>query len=388
MSVLKPTTIALLLLSGSALAHEGMPLPVDNRLHAWADLRLRDGNDGEFAVPGFMLNGGPAANGLALAGSGIALQVAVPEQGLSAWLEAGLHGDHVHGGGEGLELEQAWVARRDGDWTLVAGRQFVTLGLRNASHGPAADFPEPSLAWRVFADGNLRDDGVALRHGGDGVVLGAGLWQGAFPAGGAGSDGQEAASLHLDGHASLAGGRLLWRLSGLAARAALREDARYADGHSHDPFTPALPRTWFSGDSWLGTAGVQWTADDGDLALLGEVFARREKGSVRSLTQLADYEGTQSGVHAEVLWSPVARWRLGLRQAALAADNSLAGAGAATLATLTGLQTAGNPLETTLLVERRLDGNQLLRLQWTTTDQVIAGDSLLLQYAWQWQTPL
>lgn len=378
-----------------AEAHDGMTLSRSNDVRIDVDVRAVARDDEAYAwqAPGFMAGGeiGPDARGLSLAHAGAALRLYDADTGLYGLLEASGHGSDHHGSsGGGIELEQAWGAREFDRLTVLVGRQFAPLGMRNTAHGVAATFPEASLAYRVFLGDHYLDDGIALRWRlGPQWSLGAGAWRGAFPAGGIDADGNDAVTAHLDGHFMLAGGgRVLTRLSVLAAQAALRYDERFEPGHSHDPFTPAPVLTYFSGDSTLGVASLQWFSAGSTVELLGEYFARRESGDVRNLTQQAGYDGDQSGLQAEILWMPATNWKLGLRHVALTADNALTGPGAATLASQSGLATAGNPAETALVLERRLDARQLLRLQVIDAGAVRAGDTLLLQYAWQWQRPL
>lgn len=391
--------LAPVLLSAVAEAHDGMTLSRSNDLTIAVDVRAvaRDENAYAWQAPGFMAGGeiGPDARGLSLAHAGAALRLYDADTGLYGLLEAsghaGHHGSDHHGSsGGGIELEQAWGAREFDRLTVLAGRQFAPLGLRNTAHGVAATFPEAALAYRVFLGDHYRDDGIALRWRlGPQWSLGAGAWRGAFPAGGIDADGNDAFTAHLDGHFMLAGGgRVLTRVSVLAAQAALRYDERFEPGHSHDPFTPAPALTYFSGDSTLGIASLQWFSAGGALEVLGEYFARRESGEVRNLTRQAAYDGDQSGLQAEILWVPAANWKLGLRQVALTADNALTGPGAATLASQSGLATAGNPAETALVLERRLDARQTLRLQAIDGSEVAAGDTILLQYALSWQRDL
>lgn len=389
-----PLMLATALLAAVAEAHDGMTLNRSNDLTIEVDVRAvaRDEQAYAWQAPGFMAGGevGPDARGLSLAHAGAALRLYDADTGLYGLLEASGHGSDHHGSGGGIELEQAWGAREFDRLTVLAGRQFAPLGLRNTAHGVAATFPDASLAYRVFLGDHYLDDGIALRWRlGPQWSLGAGAWRGAFPAGGIDADGSDAFSAHLDGHFMLAGGgRVLTRVSVLAAQATLRYDERFEPGHSHDPFTPAPVLTYFSGDSTLGIASLQWFSAGGALEVLGEYFARRESGEVRNLTQQADYDGDQSGFQAELLWQPAANWKLGLRQVVLTADNALTGPGAATLASQSGLATAGNPAETALVLERRLDARQSLRLQAIDGSDVAAGDTILLQYALSWQRDL
>lgn len=393
--LLFPLMLATVLLAAVAEAHDGMTLGRSNDVTIDVDVRAvaRDEEAYAWQAPGFMAGGeiGPDARGLSLAHARAALRLYDADTGLYGLVEASGHGSDHHGSSSGgIELEQAWGAREFARLTVLAGRQFAPLGLRNTAHGVAATFPAASLAYRVFLGDHYLDDGIALRWQlGPQWSLGAGAWRGAFPAGGIDADGNDAYTAHLDGHFMLAGGgRVLTRVSVLAAQAALRYDERFEPGHSHDPFTPAPVLTYFSGDSTLAVASLQWVSAGGALAVLGEYFARRESGEVRNLTQQADYDGDQSGLQAEILWVPAANCKLGLRHVALMADNVLTGPGAATLASQSGLATAGTPAETALVLERRLDARQTLRLQAIDGDEVAAGDTILLQYALSWQRDL
>lgn len=375
----------------AAFAHDSMTLPVANKVRVDAALQAvaNDALPTDYAVPGFMPGGeiGPAENGLSLAEASVLLQWHDADRALSGELEAGMHGG---GHNDSVEIEQAWIASGHGPLTVLAGRQFAPLGLRNTQHGTDAAFPESSLAYRVFLGDHYRDDGLALRvQAGESWLFGAGIWQGAFPAGGIDASGFDALTAHADRQFAFSGGsRLLTRFSLLAARAALRYDERVDSGHSHDPFVTAPEPVYFSGDSTLAIASLQWLDGGGRHELLLELFGRIEDGEVRDLNQLADYQGSQSGLQAEWLWAVADGWRLGLREVLLGADNEVAGPGAGTVAAQAGLLTDGDPRETSLVVERRLDDRQTLRLQVVDSTDITAGDLVLLQYAFRWEHAL
>lgn len=382
--------IAAALLPSLAAAHGGMDLPTENRVGIDASLLAvsRDDGGGEYVVPGFVPGGeaGPPANGLSLSEAGVYLQWHDAEHALSATIEAAAHGGgHADAHGGGVEIEQAWVAQQHGRYTALLGRQFAPLGLRNMEHGVAATFPETSLAYRVFLGGHYRDDGVALRvQLGQDWLLGAGTWRGAFPAGGEAADGVDAFTAHLDGARDFAGGgRLLARLSLLATRAAGRYDEHAAQEHSHDPLAPAP--VYFSGNALTGIASLQWFSAQERATALLELFARREDGDLHDDALEAVYDGEQAGVQAELLWSPVSRWRVGLRQVVLGSDNIVTGAGAATLAAHAGLLAADNPTETSAVLEWRPDAWQTVRLQWVGSEGIEGGDLAILQYAFHWE---
>jgi len=379
-------------------AHEAAPgAGKENAFAVFADLRQlrRDKSPLAFAAPGFMTGGdiGPDTAGLSLAHAGAQVSLHSANNGIYGVLEASAHGHH--GGTAALTIEQAWIARDNGNVTLTLGRQFAPLGLRNAVHGVSAAFPDPALAYRIFLGDHYLDDGALLQwHADDAVTIGLGSWRGSFPAGGINSDGNAAFTAHIDGKFTLENALAMKaRLAVLAAQADLRYDERFDPGHSHNPFVAAPTLTYFSGDSTLAIASLQWLAPDDGLEILGEYFLRDESGDVRNLTQQAVYDGTQSGMMAEALWSPAMlsatrAWSFGLRYTVLHADNTLTGPGAATLAAQSGLAAGGNPSETSAVIAWRMDERQVLRLQACKTGDVAGGDSVILQYAMNWSVPL
>jgi hypothetical protein len=395
---LTPTLLLALTLfsAGNAHAHDDHAhdnhAPPENTpltLSLFADIRQawRDESPLAFAVPGFMPGGdiGPDARGLSLAHAGMLL--AARHEQLAAALEINAHAHH--GGDNTLMLEQAWIRQTHGSIAVTAGRQFASIGLRNHAHGASAAFPDAGLTYRVFLGDHYIDDGVALAWDGQRAFsAGVAAWQGTFPGGGIGNDGNGAWSLHLDARAKPSADiRVQARLSLLAAKASLRYDERFEPGHSHNPFVTAPTLTYFSGDSTLGIASLQ--LDAGHLQLLGEFFLREEDGQVRNLTQQAAYSGEHTGVSTEALWfsEPGKRqpgWHLGMRYSTLAASNALTGPGAATLATQSGALAAGQPAEVSLVLGWHPDSRQVLRLQVSEGGDYSGGDAVLLQYAVQW----
>lgn len=222
------------------------------------------------------------------------------------------------------------------------GRDTVRMGATLDGAGHFDRFSQTPLAKRGVLDDQWIDDGASLRWQREDMERGLrglelGLWRGhAFPGGPTG-----ALVPTLRAH----GGWDHWDLQLFASH--LEPEARGsamqsvgAEGHAHgslDCRESLAQRVCFDGRSELLGASLRWDRDDGRLSLALAGLARRESGTLYSLSSTADYRATTAGWWADLAWSPWQDWTLALRGERLAASNRLNGAGATQLAREAGL---------------------------------------------------
>jgi len=286
----------------------------------------------EYALPGFQLGAeaGLPAEGFTLDETEIIASANVDHL-FAAQTTLALHdaGDETE-----IELEEAFVD----PLALPAGlggrfgRFYSDIGYLNRFHPHAWDFRDNPLAYRAFLGGQYGDDGVRLNWIAPTdiyLALGAERLAGNnFPAGHSQRTLGDVQSLYLklggdvgDSHAWQAGLSGLWL------------DAHDRESGGHAPAGEDVAAVSFSGDSTLAIADLVWRwAPHGNprqrnLKLQAEFFYRDESGEVTvspgAAPGLLDYDGTQKGWYAQVVYQFIPRWRLGLRYDWLSADNDL-----------------------------------------------------------------
>ena len=291
------------------------------------------GNDPDgYAIPGFMLGAetGPGTRGLSLGESELIVSANVDDL-FYGQFTAALTPENE------MDVEEAYVQTLGlaHGLSLRAGRFFSAIGYLNSQHPHAWDFVDTALAYRALLANQYGDDGVRLSWVAPTdlfVELGGEWLRGEnFPAGGAASNGQGAATLfaHLGGDV---GASHAWRagLSFLRARSEGRESGAI------DTAPDA-----FSGDSRVAIADLVWKwSPDGNprqtnFKFQAEFLWRDEDGdftsdvnSVNGPAVTDTYRATHSGWYAQAIYQFMPQWRAGLRYDQLRAQEIVAGVNA------------------------------------------------------------
>ena len=290
----------------------------------------RDPDD--YALPGFQLGGeaGLPAEGLTLDETELILSASV-DQLFYGQTTIGLHDD---GDETEIEVEEAYIdaLAMPAGTGLRFGRFFSNIGYLNRVHTHAWDFRDAPLVYRAMLGKQYADDGIQLswlaptdfyfRVGGE-TLRGD-----HFPAGEAKDTLGNSQSLYIK-----LGGDVGASHSWQAGLSHLWVDAvnRDSDGHSHGEGESANDS--FTGDSDLLIADFVWKwAPHGNptyrnLIFQTELFYRDEDGrdefSEDGDTAVLDYDGTQKGLYAQLVYQFRPQWRIGTRYDWLSADNNL-----------------------------------------------------------------
>ena len=227
--------------------------------------------------------------------------------------------------GGGADVEEAYfqtLAMPLG-LTVKAGRFFSGIGYLNQFHTHHDDFIDRPLPYRAFLNTQFGDDGVQLKWLAPTdmfVELGGELLRGdAFPAGGAAHRGVGTWSVfaHTGGDVGISNS---WR----AGVSYLRSSAHGRDAFNNQGDTIGD----FSGNSRLWLADFVWKWAPGgnpvsqNFRFQSELFYRSEHGLFAPPAPASTYDGRQYGWYAEGVYQFMPRWKVGLRHAALYADNS------------------------------------------------------------------
>ena len=290
----------------------------------------RDPDD--YALPGFQLGGeaGLPAEGLTLDETELILSASV-DQLFFGQTTIGLHDD---GDETEIEVEEAYIdaLAMPAGTGLRFGRFFSNIGYLNRVHTHAWDFRDAPLVYRAMLGKQYADDGIQLswlaptdlyfRVGGE-TLRGD-----HFPAGKAKDTLGNSQSLYIK-----LGGDVGASHSWQAGLSQLWVDAvnRDSGGHSHGGGESTNDS--FSGDSDLLIADFVWKwAPHGNptysnLIFQTELFYRDEDGrdefTEEGDTAVLDYDGTQKGLYAQLVYQFRPQWRIGTRYDWLSADNNL-----------------------------------------------------------------
>lgn len=236
--------------------------------------------------------------------------------------------------GSEVEIEEAFfdALAMPGGTSLRVGRFFSNIGYLNSFHSHAWDFHDAPLAYRAFLGKQYSDTGVRLawiaptdlylQFGGE-TLRGD-----RFPGGEATDTLGNSQSLFTKLGGDV-GASHSWQLglSQLWVDAVDRETSGSAHG-ANDNDTES-----FSGDSNLTILDFVWKwAPNGNpvnrnFKFQTELFYRSEDGTddftQAGDTAVLDYEGTQKGMYAQILYQFMSQWRIGARYDRLLADNDL-----------------------------------------------------------------
>ncbi len=290
----------------------------------------RDPDD--YALPGFQLGGeaGLAAEGLTLDETELMFSASV-DQLFFGQTTIALHDD---GDETEIEVEEAYIdaLAMPAGTGLRFGRFYSDVGYLNRMHTHTWDFRDAPLVYRAMLGKQYADDGIQfswlaptdlyIRMGGE-TLRGD-----HFPAGEATDTLGNSQSLFIK-----LGGDVGSSHSWQAGLSQLWVDAvdRNSDGHTHGGSESTQDS--FSGDSNLMIADFVWKwAPQGNpsyrnLTFQTELFYRDEDGrddfTEDGDTAVLDYDGTQKGLYAQLVYQFMPQWRIGARYDWLSADNDL-----------------------------------------------------------------
>lgn len=213
------------------------------------------------------------------------------------------------------ELEEAFVQSTalSNGLTLKAGRHFSGVGYMNEQHAHAWDFIGAPLAYEVFLDGQLGQDGAQLTWlapTDQYLLLGAEVGKGASTGH---RPGNRALFARLGGDVSTSGS---WRV-GVSH---LWQDT---DRSWEDDTLGTTNAFKGKGKTWAIDGIWKWTPEGATgtgLKLQGEYFRRTEVGqAVADVDEVAgpaapgQYKGTQSGWYLQSVYQFMPKWKVGLR---------------------------------------------------------------------------
>lgn len=223
----------------------------------------------------------------------------------------------------GAEVEEAYIRTLalPAGLTAKAGRFLSGIGYQNGQHAHAWDFADAPLAYKAMLGGQLKNDGVQLKWLAPtelfvelGVETASG---GTFPSTDRNKNGNTLGALfaHVGGDVGLSGS---WR-AGLSMLRTSPRERRYEDEDSLGTgVTNAFSgrsRTWIADFVWKWAP--EGNASERSLIVQGEVFRRRETGSLAFDVDGADLEGDysskQSGWYGQAVVQFMPRWRVGYR---------------------------------------------------------------------------
>ena len=290
----------------------------------------RDPDD--YALPGFQLGGeaGLAAEGLTLDETELMLSASV-DQLFFGRTTIALHDD---GNETEIEVEEAFIdaLAMPAGTGLRFGRFYSDIGYLNKVHTHAWDFRDAPLVYRSMLGKQYADDGLQLswvaptdlyiRVGGE-TLRGD-----SFPGGEATDTLGNSQSLFVKFGGDV-GASHSWQagLSQLWVDAVDRDSSGHAHGDTQNT------EDSFTGDSNLTIADFVWKwAPQGNprnrnLVFQSEFFYRDEDGTddftESGDTAVLDYDGTQKGLYAQLVYQFMPQWRLGVRYDWLSSDNDL-----------------------------------------------------------------
>ena len=275
-------------------------------------------NPAQFGIPGFALPGsaGPGVRGFSLGESELTLSANIDDKFYGS-LTTSLSVEH---GNTSIALEEAYFQTLALPYslTLKGGRFFSRIGYLNEQHPHADDFVDRPLAYQVFLNNTLGDDGLQLRWLApldQFLEFGAEAYRGdSFPANGARGHGlgTYTAFVHLG--------------DDLTDEWSYRLGGSYVHAEAAGRTTGNLPDV-FDGTSELAIADMifKWAPNGNpaqrNLKLQGEYLRRWESGQFNG----GQYTGSQDGFYLQAVYQFRPRWRIGLRYDGLFADNTGSG---------------------------------------------------------------
>jgi outer membrane receptor protein involved in Fe transport len=286
----------------------------------------------DYALPGFQTGGeaGLAAEGLTLDETELILSASV-DQLFFGQTTIALHDD---GNETEVEVEEAFIdaLAMPAGTGLRFGRFYSDIGYLNKVHTHAWDFRDAPLVYRSMLGKQYADDGLQLswiaptdfylRVGGE-TLRGD-----RFPGGEATDTLGNSQSLFVK-----FGGDVGASHSWQAGLSQLWVDAvdRDSSGHSHGGMDSTGDS--FTGDSNLTIVDFVWkwspqgNSGNRNLIFQSEFFYRDEDGTddftESGDTAVLDYDGTQKGLYAQLVYQFMPQWRLGVRYDWLSSDNDL-----------------------------------------------------------------
>lgn len=227
--------------------------------------------------------------------------------------------------GTELNVEEAYVQTTTlpAGFTARAGKFFSDIGYQNSKHSHGWDFVDQPLVYRALLGEQFGDTGVQVKWVAPAtmfVELGAEAFSGSeFPAAGAANGGTGAYSAfgHIGGDV---GSESSWR-AGLSYL--------HTDSEDRESVIAADQVVGFTGSSEVMIADAIWKwADHGNprsrnVVLQAEYLRRKESGDLAVGSDVALYDGTQSGFYLQGAYQFMPRWRVGLRYDQLTADNTV-----------------------------------------------------------------
>jgi len=333
-----------------------------------------------YRLPGFMLGSetAPGPRGLALGESELVMSSNVDDLFTGRFTAAVTPENTV-------AVEEAYVETLGlaPGATLRAGRFLSGIGYLNSQHPHVWDFADAPLPYRALLANRYGDDGVQLRWVAPAdlfVEFGGEWFRGEnFPAGGAGNNGQGAASafVHVGGDV---GAEHAWRAGLSALRSAPVGRLSGAIDTAPDAFT---------GESRVLIVDLVWkwaangNPKDRHVKFQAEAMRRVEDGVFTADVNGANgapvadaFSSTQCGSYAQAVWQFVPRWRVGARYDTVRTRELAAGANAALF------DTQGHtPRRASLMFDYARSEFSRLRLQVThDRSQPDAGGEVLVQY--------
>ena len=333
-----------------------------------------------YRLPGFMLGSEttPGPRGLALGESELVITANVDDL-FTGRFTAAITPENT------VAVEEAYVETLGlvQGATLRAGRFLSGVGYLNNQHPHAWDFADTALPYRALLANRYGDDGVQLRWVAPTdlfVELGGEWFRGEnFPAGGAGNNGQGAASLFVHAGGDV-GAEHAWR----AGLSALRSKPVGRLSGAIDTTPDA-----FSGESRVVVADLVWkwaangNPKDRHFKFQAEAMRRTEDGvftaDVNGINgaPVADvFSSIQCGWYVQAVWQFMPRWRVGARYDTVRTRELSAGANAVLFDAL-----GHTPRRSSVMFDYARSEFSRLRLQLThDRSQPDAGSEVLVQY--------
>ncbi|RZA27093.1 MAG: hypothetical protein EOP10_01410 [Proteobacteria bacterium] len=279
-----------------------------------------------------------------------------------------------HLGSEDLELDHVLVGHRVlPNFAIEAGKMASAMTPFNGQHVLETNFTSRRLLYDALWGGQLNDEGIRLKAQFFGLETGVELWKGAsFPARQSESD-KSAADVYARYHAAIGDSHLTVGAFAYEAKADLRDDDRYAAGHSHGT-TLALDPSYFTGDVSTQGAHFVYTNQlnpDWSMGVEGEISQMKQDGRLSDATHDAAFASKIVGLWAEAAVGYQGE-TLSFRSERLKIQNDIYGSAALVLSEKLGLADAeDDPYRYSVSYKHRFTPMILSRIEWSkdsTTD--------------------
>jgi hypothetical protein len=364
-------SLALLMLSsGQAAAHAASDLawPAEGlSIDAQASMFYRNNavvrSDQIYRIPGALMGGEalPPPKGLSL--DEAFLVPSFRRQDTYGFLKIGRHM-----GGEELELDHGLVGQqiRPG-LAIEAGKMAADLTPFNGQHVLETLFTSRRLVYDALWGGQLNDEGLRIKTSLDGFEAGFELWKGkSFPARQKDTN-KSAVDLYARYRVGFKDALLTLGAFAYQSQAELRDDSRYAAGHSHGS-TITLDPSYFSGDVATQGAFALFSAPIGQgwsAGAQGEISRMKQDGRLKDATHDASFTSTLIGLWGEASLT-YRNDSVGLRSERLKIQNDLYGSGALVLAEKLELKGADrDPYRYSLSYQHRFTELIVSRIEWS-----------------------